>query len=220
MLNKNESPRKLYRLAIGIILAATILSGLFYAIANDNTTREAVVVLIWTFSVMGLWGIALYYWLCIQSVTMNDTYVKRRGLLFVRRISYEKIEAITLSRIVYHGGYGGITRGKDRKGQPLTTIAAFDELRHANFLERCDSPALRTDDEVLFYFHFYSTDFAILLEKTTAPVFIAERVWEQHKQELRELLAPYRFRVFIAPYHKEYPCGEEKIDFVPLSSWE
>ena len=220
MLNKNERPRKLYKLAIGILLLAIALSVSFYATMKDRNTREVTIVLVWTFSVIALWGIGLYYQLCAQEVTMGDTYVKRRGLLFVRCIPYEKIEAITLSRIIYHGGYGGITRGKDRKGQPLTTIAAFDELRHANFLERCDSPALRTDDEVLFYFHFYSTDFAILLEKTTAPVFIAERAWEQRKQELRELLAPYRFRVFIAPYHKEYPCGEEKIDFVPLSSWE
>ena len=221
MLNKNESPRKLYRLAIGIILAATVLSSLFYAIVKDNTTREAVAVLIWTFSVMGLWGIALYYWLCIQSVTMDDAYVKRRGLLFVRRIPYEKIEAITLSRIIYHGGYGGISEGKDRSGHPLTTVAAFDEIRHAHILEHCDALSLKGNSDVLFYFHFHSPDLKMLLEKTTAPVFVAERVWEQHKQELNKILTPYRFRVFIAPYHTAYPyVFDQKIEFVPLSCWE
>ena len=217
MLNKNTPPRKLYLLAIVIVLAAIALSCLFYAILKDTIVRDSAIMLVLGFSFCGLFGIALYYWTCTLEVTMEDTYVKRRGYLFVRRIPYEKIEAITLSRIV-NSSYGGRNLIKDRKGQPLNTIAAFSELRHAFFLEYYDSPAL-IGDEVLFYFHFYSPDFATLLEKTTAPIFIAERVWEQQKRELRSLLEPYRFRVFIAPYHSAYIC-DKKIEFVPLSSWE
>ena len=212
--NKNKAPRRKHRY---IELAIAVLYALLYPILRlIGIERDlSIALMACVFSLVLLSFLSLFS-IDLSEATyqvFEDSFILVKRSIWKRRLGYDCIQGITIS---YGGEFlakGGFRVFKE-KGVPLTLVSTYDSLHYIEFLKRRDYMVYGRDE--LFASFLFFPDLAILLPKTTAPIFVAEQIWNQN-EELRHLLEPYQFRVFIAPYGIE---NQEEQDFVPLSCWE